>query len=90
MDVPTLVWDPQGEAQWRGRCFQSRSSAPYLTPATGRTWRAIAELEPALRGALADASAFRPRDWVLAHMTDAICAAALYDIIRSGAAGARG
>jgi hypothetical protein len=90
MDVPTLVWDPQGEAQWRGRRFTSRSSAPYLTPATGRTWRTIAELEAALRGALADASAFHPRDWVLAHMTDAVCAAALYDIIKAGALGGRG
>jgi hypothetical protein len=87
MDVPTLVWDPQGEAQWRGRSFTSRSSAPYLTAATGRTWRRLDELEAALRSALADRSAFHPRDWVLAHMTDAICSAALYRIIKDGAAG---
>ena len=89
MDVPTVVWDPRGQAVWRGRCFQSRSSAPYLTPATGRPWRTLDELEPALRGALADRSAFRPREWVLANMTDAICSAALFEIIREGAAEAR-
>jgi hypothetical protein len=89
MDVPTLAWDPQGEAQWRGRAFASRSSAPYLTPATGRVWRTIDDLEAVLRGALADRSAFRPREWVLANMTDAICSAALYGIIRNGAAGGR-
>jgi glycosyltransferase involved in cell wall biosynthesis len=89
MDVPTVVWDPQGTAQWRGRSFESRSSAPYLTPATGRRWRTIDELEPALRGALADRSAFQPRAWTLANMTDAICSAALLDIIRSGAEHAR-
>ena len=44
MDVPTLVWDPQGVAEWRGRRFQSQSSAPYLTPATGRRWSGIDEL----------------------------------------------
>jgi hypothetical protein len=33
---------------------------------------------------LAEPSAFHPREWVLSHMTDAIRAAALYDIIRSG------
>jgi hypothetical protein len=89
MDVPTVVWDPQGTAQWRGRTFESRSSAPYLTPATGRRWRTIDELEPALRGALADRSAFRPRAWMLANMTDARCSAALLDIIRDGAEHAR-
>jgi len=48
MDVPTIAWDPQGVAQWRDRSFESRSSAPYLTPATGRLWRTIDELEPVL------------------------------------------
>jgi hypothetical protein len=85
MDVPTIVWDPRGVAEWRGRSFTSRSSAPYLTPATGRSWRTIDELEPVLRGALADRSSFHPRVWMLANMTDAICSAALLDIIRAGA-----
>ena len=50
MDVPTVVWDPQGTAQWRGCSFESRSSAPYLTPDTGRRWRTIDELDgPATR-----------------------------------------
>lgn len=54
MDVPAVVWDPQGEAQWRGRPFTSRSSAPYLTPATGVTFRAIDDLEEVLRRALSN------------------------------------
>lgn len=87
MDVPTIVWDPRGQAEWRGRTFQSGSSAPYLTPATGRTWRTIDELEPVLRSALEGRAAFQPRDWVLSHMTDAIASAALYAVIRDGAAG---
>ena len=85
MNVPTVVWDPQGTAVWRGRSFESRSSAPYLTPATGRLWRTIDELEPVLRGALAERSSFRPREWMIANMTDAICSAALFEIIREGA-----
>jgi hypothetical protein len=89
MDVPTAVWDPQALAEWRGRTFQSGSSAPYLTPMTGRRWRAIDELEPTLRGMLAERATFQPRAWVLAHMTDEICARALYDIIRSGAVAAK-
>ena len=90
MDVPTVVWDPRGKAEWRGRSFQSGSSAPYLTPATGRLWRTLNELEPALRGTVAERSTFQPREWVLAHMTDAICSAALYDIIRSGSSRSSG
>ena len=86
MDVPTMVWDPRGKAEWRGRSFRSGSSAPYLTAATGRLWRTLDELEPVLRAALAERSAFHPREWVVAHMTDAICSAALYDIIRTGQA----
>jgi len=66
------------------RSFTSRSSAPYLTPATGRSWRTIDELEPVLRRALADRSSFHPRAWMLANMTHAICSAALLDIIRAG------
>jgi hypothetical protein len=86
MDVPTVVWDPQGTATWRGRSFESRSSAPYLTPATGRLFRGIDDLEPVLRGAIADRESFRPREWVLANMTDAICSAALLAVIQEGAA----
>jgi len=89
MDVPTVVWDPRGRAEWRGRSFQAGSSAPYLTAATGRLWRTTSELEPVLRGALAERSAFHPRQWLLANMTDAIRSAALYEIIRDGAAGRR-
>jgi hypothetical protein len=85
MDVPTMVWDPRGVAHWRGRPFESQSSAPYLTPATGRTWRTLEELEPVLRAALADRSVFRPREWMLANMTDAICARRLLGIIGEAA-----
>ncbi len=88
MNVPTVVWDPQGPAVWRGHHFQARSSAPYLTPATGRLFRSIDDVEPVLRAALAGRSDFRPREWVLANMTDAIRSAALYDIIKRGAADA--
>jgi hypothetical protein len=83
MDVPTAVWDPQATTEWRGRTFQAGSSAPYLTPMTGRRWRTIDELEPTLRNMLAERSTFQPRAWVLANMTDAICARALYEIIRT-------
>jgi glycosyltransferase involved in cell wall biosynthesis len=86
MDVPTMVWDPRGPAEWRGRTFVAGSSAPYLTPATGRPWRTVGELEGVLRATLENRSAFHPRAWMLSHMTDAIRSAALYEIIRDGRA----
>ncbi len=81
MNVPTVVWDPRGEAEWRGRTFTSGSSAPYLTPATGIAARDTASLEPAIRQALASLDSFQPRAWVLANMTDAICSRRLYELI---------
>jgi hypothetical protein len=87
MNVPTVVWDPQGDAEWRGRHFTSGSSAPYLTPATGIAARDTEGLEPAIRQALAALAGFQPREWVLENMTDAICSKTLYELI-VGEAGA--
>ena len=84
MDVPTVVWDPQADAEWRGRRFHAGSSCPWLTTQTGRTFRTVAELEPALSETVRNRASFHPRDWVLAHMTDAICSAALYRVILDG------
>jgi hypothetical protein len=84
MDVPTVVWDPRGEAEWRGRTFRSASSCPYLTASTGRTWRTLDELASVLKDVIQSREAFHPRQWVVENMTDAICATALYDLIKDG------
>jgi len=34
---------------------------------------------------MAERTSFRPREWVLANMTDAICSTALLGIIKAGA-----
>jgi hypothetical protein len=85
MNVPTVVWDPQGDAEWLGRRFTSASSAPYLTPSTGLAFGDIGGLKPALDRALQSLGSFQPRDWVLKHMTDAICSKRLYELIREEA-----
>jgi hypothetical protein len=89
MDVPTIVWDPQGDAEWLGRTFKSQSSAPYLTPSTGTSVREIAGLEAAITQALAMLGTFQPRRWVLENMTDAVCSRKLYEVIMREAAGAK-
>jgi hypothetical protein len=85
MDVPTLVWNPQAPTEWRGQAFVAGSSCPLLTPMTGRTWKMLGELETAARDVLANPTQFDPRAWVLANMTDAICASALYRIVEETA-----
>lgn len=87
MDVPTIVWNPCGEAEWRGHTFYSGSSCPYLTPVTGRTWQTLDELESVMRDALRSSKDFHAREWVLSHMTDAVCSAALYRTIQEGVEG---
>jgi glycosyltransferase involved in cell wall biosynthesis len=88
MDVPTVVWDPQGEAEWRGRTFKAGSSAPFLTPATGAAFQTIGDLATVLRDTLRRLTEFQPRQWVLEHMTDAVCAEELYNLIRREAGAA--
>jgi hypothetical protein len=83
MDVPTLVWNPRSDASWRGRAFIAKSSAPYLTPATGMEWVTLDDLARVAREAFANRSAFSPREWVLANMTDAICSSRLFEIIET-------
>jgi hypothetical protein len=90
MNVPTMVWDPRGDAEWRGRRFTAGSSAPYLTPATGAAFREIGELRPALERALQSPGNFQPREWVLANMTDAVCSTRLYELIKGEAGRAGG
>jgi len=89
MNVPTMVWDPRGDAEWRGRRLTAGSSAPYLTPATGAAFREIGELKPALERALQSPGSFQPREWVLANMTDAVCSKRFYELIK-GEAGRAG
>jgi glycosyltransferase involved in cell wall biosynthesis len=89
MDVPTLVWDPRTETSWRGRPFISGSSAPYLSATTGLSWVTERELDRAITDVMARRGEFRPRDWVLANMTDAICSTKLLRIIETEAQRAR-
>jgi len=81
MDVPTIVWNPRSDAEWRGRRFRAGSSCPFLSEATGRDWTTVAELEGTLRDSLRNRT-FKPREWVLGHMTDSICARDLYRLIQ--------
>ena len=96
MNIPTVVWDPQGDAEWLGRHFTSQSSAPYLTPSTGLAVRDVDALDAAIAQALATLDTFQPRGWVLEHMTDAVCSRKLYEVImrewagRTGEAGRTG
>lgn len=81
MNVPTLVWNPCEPTEWRGQPLTAGSSAPYLTDATGLFWKSPDDLDAALACAARRDFPWRPRDWVLAHMTDAACARRLFAAI---------
>jgi hypothetical protein len=76
MDVPTLAYRAPG--------YEGVGTVPYLTAETGSYWSSIDDLIVQLRGA--PAAGFTPRRWVLANMTDAVCAAQLMALVRSHAA----
>ncbi len=67
MDVPTMAYRRPG--------LETLDTVPYLTAQTGRYWSQTDELVALLK-AVADA-AYKPREWVLANMTDEVCAAQL-------------
>lgn len=77
--VPTLAWDP-GTWQLGKERWDQASSAPYMTPRTGRTFRDVRDL-PAAITAL-ESGSFDPRAEVLERFTAERCGreyASLFD-----------
>lgn len=72
MDVPTLVWNKQ-YLHAHGRKYSSISSCPYLTDATGRSWKHDYELTALLTNLDQLITQCTPRTWVLDNMTDRLC-----------------
>jgi hypothetical protein len=70
MNVPTFVIDNR-RRMIGGRPVQV-STAPYLTAATGRFWKDPEELACHLDASML--GEFAPRTWVLANMSDLLCA----------------
>lgn len=71
-DVPTLVWR-LGRMRAGRRTFAT-SSAPYLNAANGRWFADAEELTAMLDDWHSIRDSVAPREWVLEHMTDEICA----------------
>jgi glycosyltransferase involved in cell wall biosynthesis len=69
--LPTLAWDP-GDWSLGQQRWDRASSAPYLTPRTGRTFRDVAELPSAI--AAMESGSFDPRAEVLERFTAERCA----------------
>lgn len=84
-NVCTLVW-AQGVFHCGGRVYVS-SSAPYLSDTTGLEFRHVEELTAILENWDQLRARFRPREWVLANMTDERCATAYWKLAHPGASG---
>ncbi len=67
MNVPTMAYRLPG--------LETVDTVPYLTAQTGRYWSQTDELVALLEAV--PGAAYKPRDWVLANMTDEVCAAQL-------------
>jgi glycosyltransferase involved in cell wall biosynthesis len=80
MDVPTVVWNPQDLVAY-GKRFDPISSCPYLTQDTGLDFKTVADLEIHLKTIEQQLPSFKPRQWIVEHMTDVKSAQLLLDII---------
>jgi len=78
--VPTFVW--AGDRWQHAGTVHRSSSAPYLSSATGRCFADADELSALLQQWERMQDEFRPREWVLANMTDALSAKAYLRIAR--------
>ncbi|HVY49922.1 MAG TPA: hypothetical protein VHA07_00025, partial [Devosia sp.] len=73
MDVPTFVNRYTVHPDFGAPV----SAAPYLGPDTGAFWEKPEELV----ALLSDVSAYRPREWILKHGTDAVSAMAFQKLV---------
>lgn len=80
-DIPTLVWDRQ-LLEWKGYCMTGASSAPYLGPDCGLSFRDLTGLPGRLDKFEASLSAFRPREFILRRFTLAQAAQAYVRLYR--------
>ncbi len=74
--VPTLIWRNEQNTN-RGRTYRT-STAPYLTTATGAFFADFDEFKQQFEQWQLARNSFRPREWVLEHMSDEVCARDLY------------
>lgn len=78
-DVPTLIWRNERNT-YRGRTYRT-STAPYLTPANGLFFNDLEDFKRQFAYLTNDPHRFTPRDWVLEHMSDEVCARKLYGMV---------
>jgi predicted HAD superfamily phosphohydrolase YqeG/glycosyltransferase involved in cell wall biosynthesis len=81
--VPTLVWN-RGFFQYQDKRFEDDSvGAPYLSPECGLSFKDDSDFERKLIEFLEKYDSFHPREYSLAHFTNAIAARKYLDIIES-------
>ena len=80
-DIPTLVWN-RGYFMYQDKRFEDATvGAPYLTADAGLPFEGDADFELKLIEFLEKYDTFKPREYSLAHFTNAICARKYLNII---------
>ena len=77
---PTWVFNPGYWLDHEGRAHHA-SSAPYLTEECGHTFTNLIELEILCNRWNVGELQYAPRQWVVEHMTDKICASRLLHLV---------
>lgn len=78
VDVPVLCWYQEYDV-YKGRRFRS-STAPYLSRETGLFFDSLGQFCTVFKQWETTRDTFRPRKWVLANMSDEVCAVNLCKI----------
>lgn len=81
MNVPTLIYfvDSWKSPDGNNYCAES---APYLSSQTGAYFRSTSDLFDLMNNIESNKLKYSPREWVLRHMTDEVCAKLLLDKIQ--------
>jgi hypothetical protein len=78
-NVPTLVWC-RAQHSWSAGHTVMASTAPYLCDRTGLFFASVADFGDALTRWASSRELFDPRQWVLEHMSDQVCARQLCEL----------
>jgi hypothetical protein len=81
-DIPTLVWN-RGYFMYKDKRFEDPGiGAPYLTEQCGLSFTDEQQFETKLIEFIERYDTFRPREYSLAHFTNAIAARKYIDIVQ--------
>ncbi len=81
VDVPTLIWKNDFQSKGPGGRTYPCSTAPYLCEENGLFFKDLEDFKLQFSYLEANRKQFRPREWAINNMSDAVCASKLIKLI---------